>query len=335
MGNAGTINHASRRAAATVVGVAGVMRGCVHDDISPTTIRALEMTPAKAGSAIDGAACRGAFLVCGGAYSGSTLLNMLLGSHPQVAGGGELHWLSRDPETVAGLGPRQEKDQLCAICRATCPIWTAEVRQQVRLDNIYDVTAKAYGKPFVCDATKNTTWQRIIEPATPTPLHKIFLVKHPVRHIASYMEKGRRFEHMRDYAELEYLMKKLHSFRITSQRIAPSLMIRYEDMICHRQETFGKILGLFGLSFSPEIDHWRDRPHHHIGGNAGPRYQVAKHILPVGDFSIKKYDREDVFLDNSYELVLDNAQIDQITADVRMREYADWFGYDMDVTAPI
>ncbi len=41
--------------------------------------------------------------------------------------------------------------------------------------------------------------------------------------------------------------------------------------------------GLFGLDYRPQIDDWQSQPHHHVGGNAGPRTQIARHLLPAGE----------------------------------------------------
>ena len=91
--------------------------------------------------------CEGAYLVLGNAYSGSTLLNVLLGSHPQIAGGGELHWLAREPEVARIVGARTEKDSRCTFCGEDCPVWTPEVRASATLENLYDVTARAFRRP--------------------------------------------------------------------------------------------------------------------------------------------------------------------------------------------
>lgn len=276
-------------------------------------------------------ACRGAFLVLGNAYSGSTLLNVLLGAHPEIAGGGELHWLAREAEVERALGPRTEKDGRCTFCGEACPVWTAEVRGSVRLENIYDVTARAFGRPFVCDATKTVDWSNIISHRTPTRLLRLMLVKHPLRLVSSFIEKARRFEYMNKYDDIEFVLKHLYNTNSSCAKSGVDYVIKYEDIVSDLRGALTPILSVFDLEYDRSIENWRSLRHHHVGGNSGPRTQIAPRIRPTGGFSMRKYNRPDIFMDDSFAEVLTQQEISQIVEHPTTRMLCERFGYDLDI----
>ncbi len=89
-------------------------------------------------------------------------------------------------------------------------------------------------------------------------------------------------------------------------------IIKYEELATAPQAVVADALGLFGLDYRPQIDDWQSQPHHHVGGNAGPRTQIARHLLPAGEFLREKYRRDGVFLDDSYHDVLSTEEIEGI-----------------------
>jgi hypothetical protein len=264
------------------------------------------------------AVCEGVLGVIGSSYCGSTLLNMMIDSHPEIAGAGELKFLFR------------KEGNTCAFCGEDCVVWTKERRAAVTPDNIFDLSTSSYGKRLVCDSSK--TWTHFIDVRAALvrpPSSLILLVKHPVRHVSSFLEKARRFENMAAQNDIDVVMKTLldgYDSAMTKLRI--DHIVRYEDFAVEPQVVLTPILASLGLAYSPEMDRWFDKPHHHIGGNAGPRFQSARHIKPVGDFLEKKYREEGIFLDDSYNQILSVEEIGRITSHPMAIEMCRRFGYD-------
>ena len=63
----------------------------------------------------EGSEITGVIGILGTSFSGSTVLNLMLGAHPEIYAGGELSALilSRGQEGVAG----------CTACGFSCPYW--------------------------------------------------------------------------------------------------------------------------------------------------------------------------------------------------------------------
>jgi hypothetical protein len=59
------------------------------------------------------------------------------------------------------------------------------------------------------------------------------------------------------------------------------------------------ILARAGLPFTDNVLAWREVEHHMIGGNIGPRAQIAN-VLPKDPTLRWKYARRGLFLDNTY-----------------------------------
>ncbi len=266
-------------------------------------------------------ACQGLIAIVGPSYSGSTLLNALLGSHPLVAGGGELSDFAVPDADL----------HKCAFCGDACPIWTAEVVQQVANENIYDVTARAFGRPFVCDSSKGVDWfKKILPMQSHIPQANILLVKHPLRHVSSHVQKARHFD-LPQYATFDDYRNVLLHFHDVYATVRKSLkihlVVKYEDLVANPRAAVSRILALHGLRYAAEINFWQAHPHHHIGGNAGPRSQIAPDIRPMGEFLQRKYARNGIFLDNSFRDILTEDEFRAIQDDRMFKDLCAMFGY--------
>jgi hypothetical protein len=88
------------------------------------------------------------------------------------------------------------------------------------------------------------------------------------------------------------------------------------------------VLERVGLSYDEAMENWRTAPHHHIGGNAGPRSQIAPKSRPTGGFLLRKYNRDDIFLDDSFAAVLSESDIEAVLANSLAQEMISSFGYE-------
>src|SRR5262249_29770214 len=91
--------------------------------------------------------CSGLIAIYVASFSGSTLVNTVLGAHPLIFGGGELHWLTQNADR-----------SVCAICRASCRFWTPQARAAIRANEIYHQVARIFGRPYVVDISKMREW---------------------------------------------------------------------------------------------------------------------------------------------------------------------------------
>jgi hypothetical protein len=102
-------------------------------------------------------------LIVGSAHGGTTILNMVLGQHPQIFSTGKLRNfphgdLFSDTNVCS-----------CGVLAKTCPFWT-EIREQFRplqdaperqkIPRLFEMISRASGLPFVCDVSHNVEYAR-------------------------------------------------------------------------------------------------------------------------------------------------------------------------------
>lgn len=77
--------------------------------------------------------------ILGRSFCGSTLLSRLFTTIPNVASGGEMHWLVDDKSKA-----------ICVFCRKPCPVFNqAFFAQRFHQKNVYNMVWKTLGKPQV------------------------------------------------------------------------------------------------------------------------------------------------------------------------------------------
>jgi tetratricopeptide (TPR) repeat protein len=270
--------------------------------------------------------CRGVILFVGTSYCGSTLVNSVLGAHPDIAGAGEMHWLVHEPPA------ERAREGRCVFCGDSCKLWTPELRADLDAANLYDLTAGAYGKAFVCDTSKMPDWSEFMAAHTAAPRTRVLLVKHPIRIVASNLANAQATGDPAK-ADMDGVLRGYSDLCARAMHNPPDLVLRYEDFVASPSAALTPILNAFGLAWDDAMADWRSHPHHYIGGNVGPRSQIAPRILPMGDFLQRKYRRPGIFLDDSFRQVLTPEEIARVVAHPRAREICDRFGYDYRIAA--
>jgi hypothetical protein len=274
--------------------------------------------------------CHGVIAVIGWSYSGSTLVTAFAGAHPEIFGGGELHWLIRAPL-------HRESD--CAICGRRCRLWTVERRAAIAPETLYHDASRIFGRRFVVDSSKNPPWFRRILPHYPDlPTSRILLTKHPVRQVSSELEKARgtyvasQWEQilvdLRAFYE-EVALSGEQPFRskyFTGERVRADVLLRYEDFTTSPETVLSAALARLGLAYDPRMAAWQSAEHHHIGGNVGPTVQINNSTVNTA-IAEKKYRARGIFLDNSFADVLDLGLIAKILRHPDAQWMCDRFGY--------
>jgi len=217
-------------------------------------------------------------------HSGSTLLDLLLGSHSEIEGLGEVSKLKRYADAPFD-GPLDRKQQCTcgAACIWRCPHWqkveaalrkqgsslrdlsvTAMGRRRFRRDNglLYSAVLEATGKTFVVDSSKSAPRLQRLIAADTHKVYPVFLYRQPHGQINSMVKKYGNPDRA--------LIDNLHA----NEAILDALQgrsfvtVRYEDIAADPSRTLSKILNPLGLEFEDCQLDWARLPHHNLAGNA-------------------------------------------------------------------
>lgn len=238
--------------------------------------------------------------IAGSGHSGSTLLDLLLGSHSRIESVGEIYKYV-DPE-------RRKRISICTCGEpiGLCPYWSRvraglseeEVEATdpaIRLYGILRTVLEASGKQYVCDSSKI---QAPLETYASRPdlfnLKIVHLVRDARGHSYSMLKKRARklAEHgnvFRMKSELVDAGKRPSAYEyhssvlrwvIANYRIARRFensgdyfVIRYEDLADDTEECLNRLMDQLGLGFEANQLRFSDFVHHNISGN---RMRMAK-----------------------------------------------------------
>lgn len=230
--------------------------------------------------------------ILGSGHCGSTLLDMLLGSHSKVCGVGEVDTLVR----------RVKKHEQCTCKKkiGQCNFWKPilkkvktssgwkvarkkintlsgrsrfyRVRSQARVpveeyiknqEQLYTVVQEESGCKVIVDSSKNAARvallakSRIIQPVV------IHLIRDGRGVLYSYLKKYKSI--------LPYLWKWVASnikVELLHRRTnVPYVLVKYGDLANNPKSELKRILSVVGLSFEKEMLSFRNNIQHQIGGN--------------------------------------------------------------------
>jgi hypothetical protein len=278
--------------------------------------------------------------VIGLSYCGSTLLNIIFGSHPRIYGGGELHWL------LTGKEPNANYKAICRICGENCPYWTPEALEAVREDGFYAYIARLFDKEIIVDTSKMPAF---FENISGRPSNQklqfvyVILVKHPVRHIASFIvnlkkEQRKRLRSRRDiklqidtiYEYYENLFLNLG--QTFSQ--GPFCIMQYEKMVFDPALALTPLLDILNLEYNPLMNDCYEQSHHVIGGNSAALYQFKNkwqgETLDMISTMRQRYyaKKRGIFLDNKYLEALTPDEVKWIQKRKKVHKLFEMLGYD-------
>lgn len=230
-----------------------------------------------------------AVFILGTGHCGSTLLDLILGSHSQMFSLGEVYRLvSSEPPT-----------RVCDICEGECEFWTPKLLTALKNSystnftkriarKIGSIEAKEYSfyrlllessqKNILIDSSKNPGWNgrngKVLKSSNIEPI-LIYLSRDGRAVVNSYYRK---------YPErgLEQISHKWNS-RIEainecydSWPTESKIHIRYEDLAKNPIDTIEKLLTFLNLDFETEMMHFWKHEHHLVNGNAGTKSMLLK-----------------------------------------------------------
>lgn len=297
----------------------------------------------------------------GRSYCGSSVVNLVLASHPAIFGGGELHRLAVPELQLA-----------CRVCGKACAYWTAAFLDAQRAHFDYGAIADHAGVDVVVDASKAVDWfEDGGARRAGHALIDICLAKHPMRHVASFIDNQYYARQgllaqinaaggdisavaLDEEALSAYAAEMAQSILGTYQRAlarfapngSPPRLLRYEDFVRDRQTALAPILAFAGLEFHPAMNAYETAQHHGLGGNAGAYFVIRKEAAPAQQarfwqrkietdaMSKARHDYYDgvagIELDDKYLRTVPAAVRARLMATDAYRALADLLGYSLD-----
>lgn len=284
----------------------------------------------------------------GTSFSGSTVLNLMLGAHPEIHAGGELSALI--------LGRGDENVGACTACGFACPYWNERARNSVTKANIYREVERIFGKRVIVDSSKSIDW---FNEALASDDHRgigasyVLMVKHPIRYLASclanitphqprrsqggFLSKlspGRQRQAFLDelVADLDGFYDQFFGGFVKEVGGTTFHLLHYERMVHDPRAALAPLLRSLALAYAPQMDDFFRRTYHQIGGNAGPLFQLGqgwpKGIEPA-DVRKKFYEGgAGLRIDDKYRQIMPEPELARLLSHPTVRKLCDRLGYD-------
>ncbi|MCA9564144.1 MAG: sulfotransferase [Myxococcales bacterium] len=208
--------------------------------------------------------------IAGAGHSGSTLLGLILGSHPDAFYPGEAA-----KTRFLGDESKALKKRVCKLCGPDCVIWGDFVPAET--PDLYEQLAARTSRPIIIDSSKGMFWisaklEEVREAGGKPVL--LFLQrdgravinsrvrKYPERDPAAMVESW--LQQIRETADL------YHAFK------GPKMVVRYEELATSPEPVIRSICTLAGVDFHAGMLDFSKHEHHVLGGNNGTQFQVAR-----------------------------------------------------------
>ncbi len=228
--------------------------------------------------------------VAGSSHSGSTLLDLVLGSHSKIESLGEA---KKIPQVLEKLRDPSGETPLCSCHEPInrCGFWSAvlklddgtfaereEITQKPDADLGLARRALAFrGRKVLLDSSKNLGRLRYLSLALEFDVTCLHLTRDPRAVAFSAVRKIEKktgpldpvsrwrllAKHAIDWASLN---RKIRS-RYRLKKSLTYLALRYEDFVIAPESTLAKILNPIGLEFEAAQMQFRNFTHHNIEGN--------------------------------------------------------------------
>lgn len=231
--------------------------------------------------------------IASASHSGSTLLDLLLNAHPDMASVGELKQLGR----YANFARKRGRIPQCtcgAQSLAACPFWgkvstlieartgqalgelnveTYADRASFERDNValFAAIAESAGKRVIVDSSKNADRLERLLANPALDVFPVFLIRDPKGQICSSLRKNdvNSWLGKNTYG----LLRLIKNYVGTNRKIyglvkgRPHAVIRYEELAADPQGTLTPLMAELGLSFHTDQLRWAEKERHNISGN--------------------------------------------------------------------
>lgn len=225
-------------------------------------------------------------------HAGSTLLDLILGSHPAAFSLGE----------VAAIQPHQR--ELCGVCSGPCPFWNSPAIEQLVAKyyawrllapglwrriwarygsarcNFYGALSATAGMKVLIDSSKDTWWIRrqlrtlwVWRDLQPLLIYlhrdgravinsqlRKYPTKNPLDAINTWMR------HTRDYERLFRAFPPRRRFKVT-----------YESLTQDPEQVVSNVCCWIGFEYTSEMLSYWSKDHHCVSGNCGTRSLIFRY----------------------------------------------------------
>lgn len=211
-----------------------------------------------------------AVAIGGAGHSGSTLLGMVLGGHPDVFYAGEAK-----KSLFLGDPSKPARKRSCKLCGPDCPVWGR--LSSPPAPDLYEALARITGRPVIVDSTKRVDWiraRRAELDRAGVPHKLLFLVRDGRAVVNSRVRKypdRDPVEHVREWAAHVAATDAL-----VRERPEDALEVRYERLATEPEATVRRVCAFLGLAYDPAMLAYERHEHHPLGGNTGTQSVVAR-----------------------------------------------------------
>ncbi len=208
--------------------------------------------------------------VAGAGHSGSTLLGLVLGTHPRAFYAGEA-------KKTLYIGDERKplRKRVCKICGPDCAVWS---RFDVPPEpDLYEQLARLTGRSVIIDSTKAPDWIRarraeLDEVGVP---HRILFLTRDGRAVVN--SRVRKYPERDPVEVVDHWLGQIGAARaLVEERPAHALEVRYEELATRPEPTVRRVCAFLELAFEPSMLDYASHPHHPLGGNTGTQSLVAR-----------------------------------------------------------
>jgi hypothetical protein len=237
--------------------------------------------------------------ISGAGHSGSTLLGLVLGSHPRVFYAGEAR-----KSLFFGNERKALRKRMCKVCGPECRVWGDLGRAPG--EDLYEALSRRTGRPIVADSTKSIDWidtQIAALREAGVTMNMIFLGRDGRAVVGSgvrkYPETSAR-EHALTWAgQIQATEALAARFPGTVTRV------RYEALATRPKETIETLTAALGIDFVPAmLEPWTSEQHP-LGGNAGTQSLLEGAQTRVGGALAISGDKRGYYQEHPRGFVLD------------------------------
>jgi len=261
-------------------------------------------------------------VVCllGTGHCGSTLLDLLLGSHSRVFSLGEFHSIYK---TVREMR-RGESPRICVVCQGECKFWNERASASILnlyysrktllnavlgkaaryVYNPYHFIFKWSGKPVIVDSSKHPGWFKSqFSPkyaAFDIDQYLIYICRDGRAVVNSYLRKypERGVRNITETWKEQVLSMNAYYEQFPEGR---KMRVHYEELASAPEKTMREVCERLGLEYEPPMLRYWEHEHHHIGGNAGTARMIMKYREKESQQSSREWmERHKEYFDNQY-----------------------------------
>jgi len=267
---------------------------------------------------IESASHKMLIMVCGAARSGTTMLDLMLGSSDAAFSTGEISRLFR-PFRV------HHKNPVCSCGEIDCAAWRGILDGDE--PGFHARILQRPGVDYVVDSSKDLRWvldSNVWGHQNGIPVKNVLIWKDPIDLSYSYWRRGLPIDFYRP-AFITYYGRFL-------RLKLPFIAVNYKELVTQPEVTLRTLCSALEMTFDEsQLEFWKKR-HHHFFGSAGTRKQVGDKSASIKyndnfpEEFLEQFEKEESARDNDVEFnsilgALPKHNIGQAGVDLQSKEF--------------